>query len=449
MGAGSVWVANSLSGTVTRVDPRTGEVRGTVDVGSGADALAVTRGAVWVANGLAGTVSRIDVRDGRVTKTIDFGGRPSTLAAGDTKVYVGLRTSGASHVGGTLRVLLSDLAPRHVDTATAYSPETWRILALTNDGLVGWRRVGGQAGTELVPDLAVSLPSVSGDRLRYTFQLRRGVTYSNGRSVRPGDVRYSFERLFKLKPRRQPTVAESYRAIVGADRCSARPSRCDLSRGIVTDDRAGTVTFRLATPDPDFLFKLAVPFAYVLPAGTTLREAVQKPLPATGPYRVASVSGGGSLRLVRNARFREWSSAAQPAGFPDEIVLRPIRNDGAAGAARCPGQGGLRVDRPRGASRPTARRPATAARSAARGNLLPRRRHEAGAVPGRPRAPGRQPRDRPEQGRPARRRPGARRRRRARFSRRTFRGTSPTARIRSTRAMHRVGLLPTWRRRRG
>ncbi len=323
VGEGSVWVANSLSGTVSRIDPRTGDVRGTVEIGSSADAVAVARGDVWVASGLDGTVSRIDGRDGGVT-AIDLGGRPSALAAGRRTVHVGLRASGASHAGGTLRVLASSPLPRHIDTANAYSPEAWRTLALTNDGLVGWRRVGGQAGTELVPDLAVSLPSVSDDRRRYTFQMRRGVRYSNGRLLKASDVRYSIERVYKLRPRPEPAAGDYFRAIMGAERCAERPPRCDLSRGIVADDRAGTVTFRLATPDPEFLFKLAAPFAYILPTGTSLQEAVKRPLPSTGPYRVASVSRGGSLRLVRNPRFREWSSAAQPAGFPDEILIRPI-----------------------------------------------------------------------------------------------------------------------------
>jgi peptide/nickel transport system substrate-binding protein len=43
-------------------------------------------------------------------------------------------------------------------------------------------------------------------------------------------------------------------------------------------------------------------------------------VPATGPYEVASFDPKQGLRLVRNARFREWSAAAQPRGFPDEIV---------------------------------------------------------------------------------------------------------------------------------
>jgi peptide/nickel transport system substrate-binding protein len=323
VGARSVWVANSLSGTVSRLDPRTGDVRGTFEVGPSADALAVARGDVWVAGGLAGTVSRIDARDGRVT-TIDVGDRPTALAAGHETVYVGLRPTGASHVGGTLRVLESNPLPRLIDTATAYSPETWTTLALMNDGLVGWRRVGGQAGTELVPDLAVSLPSVSDEGRRYSFQLRRGIRYSDGRLLKASDVRYSIERVFKLRPRPEPAAVDSFRAIVGADRCSERPSRCDLSRGIVSDDREGTVAFRLSTADPEFLFKLALPFAYLVPSGTSLHEAVDRPLPATGPYRIASLSRDGSLRLVRNPSFREWSSAAQPAGFPDEIFIRWI-----------------------------------------------------------------------------------------------------------------------------
>jgi len=111
---------------------------------------------------------------------------------------------------------------------------------------------------------------------------------------------------------------------VGADRCAVQPSRCDLSSGILVNDRAGTVTFRLSHPDPEFLFKLALPFADVLPAGTPLKEAVLRPLPATGPYRIASASSDGSIRLTRNPRFREWSSEAQPRGFPDEILMRAI-----------------------------------------------------------------------------------------------------------------------------
>jgi YVTN family beta-propeller protein len=321
---GSVWVANGLAGTVSRIDPRTGEVRDTFDVGPSADALAVERGRVWVASELAGTVSRIVGRDPRV-KTLDTG-RPTALAHSGGTVYVGLRPSGPAHVGGTLRVVFSNRAPHEIDTASAYTPEGWQTLVLTNDGLVAWRRAGGQAGTELVPDLAVTLPSVSDDRQSYTFQLRSGIRYSDGRPLKASDVRYSLERVYRLRPTPQWAAVDFYRTIVGADRCAKRPSRCDLSRGIVTDDVVGTVTFRLSAPDPEFLVKLALPFAYVVPTGTSLRQAVRRPLPATGPYRIVSTSQSGSLRLARNPSFREWSSAAQPAGFPDEILVRAIES---------------------------------------------------------------------------------------------------------------------------
>ena len=58
-----------------------------------------------------------------------------------------------------------------------------------------------------------------------------------------------------------------------------------------------------------------------MPEGTPLREA-RGPLPATGPYVIASYRPKRALRLVRNRYFHEWSQAAQPDGYPDEIVLR-------------------------------------------------------------------------------------------------------------------------------
>jgi DNA-binding beta-propeller fold protein YncE len=48
VGAGSVWVANALDGTVSRIDPRRGEVVETIEVGGLLQDVAVGAGGVWV-----------------------------------------------------------------------------------------------------------------------------------------------------------------------------------------------------------------------------------------------------------------------------------------------------------------------------------------------------------------------------------------------------------------
>ena len=135
--------------------------------------------------------------------------------------------------------------------------------------------------------------------------------------MKASDVRSSLERVFRVWPHGQGAVAQFYGGIKGAEACNRK--RCDLSRGIVTDDAARTVTFHLTAPDPIFLYKLAQPFASILPSSTSL----SRPASAGPGYRsnpIASV-GRDTVRLVRNGRFHEWSSVAQPAGFPDEIVV--------------------------------------------------------------------------------------------------------------------------------
>ena len=62
VGEGTVWVANQLDDSVTRVDVRSGRVGRTIAVGREPVALAASKGLVWVANRLGGTVSRIDPR---------------------------------------------------------------------------------------------------------------------------------------------------------------------------------------------------------------------------------------------------------------------------------------------------------------------------------------------------------------------------------------------------
>ena len=73
VGPDAVWVANGQDGTVTRIDPATGQPSGPLPVGSGPEGIAVTADAVWVANSLDLTVYRLDPATGKVTAVIAWG----------------------------------------------------------------------------------------------------------------------------------------------------------------------------------------------------------------------------------------------------------------------------------------------------------------------------------------------------------------------------------------
>jgi peptide/nickel transport system substrate-binding protein len=252
-----------------------------------------------------------------VKTAIRTANRPEGVALSSGSLFVAVRASGIGHRGGTLRVLAPAFALISKDPAIGYGPQDIQILTLTNDGLTTMLRVGGSNGYRLVPDLAVSVPEPTEGGRSYTFKLRPGIRYSTGAVVRPQDFRPAIER----------SLVEGFEGIyfsdvVGASRCLAAPKKpCSLARGIVADPAANTVTFHLTEPDPDFPYKLALNAADAVPVGTPLH--LRAPAPATGPYRIASYNVKHGVRLVRNARFREWSPAAQPAGFPDEIVIRP------------------------------------------------------------------------------------------------------------------------------
>jgi peptide/nickel transport system substrate-binding protein len=142
--------------------------------------------------------------------------------------------------------------------------------------------------------------------------------------VRPEDFRRAIERNLVIHPGASSISGTNYtyyQDIVGGAECLGRPAHCDLSRGIVTDDEANTVTFHLVRPDPEFLARLAVWSAVAVPRGTPNHNIGTHPLPATGPYEIVS-NTSRQVTLTRNPYFREWSHAAQPDGYADRIVWR-------------------------------------------------------------------------------------------------------------------------------
>ena len=158
----------------------------------------------------------------------------------------------------------------------------------------------------------------SDDGKNYIFKVRKGIKYSTGGEVKPSDFTYTFERQFKAAA----PASNFYQGIVGGDACAKKPKECDLSKGVVADDAASTVTFHLKEPDPDFLQKLAIPFAYVVQKGTPNKDIGTKPLPATGPYMIQEYVPDQRMVFVRNPNFKEWSREAQPDGYPDKILMK-------------------------------------------------------------------------------------------------------------------------------
>ena len=310
----SIWVANRADGTVSRLEPSTGQQQATIPVGDGPNGLGIAAGSLWVANEFGGSITAIDPATNTADSAVPVGGAAVSLAADGESLWLAVGASAAEHRGGTLTVSSEVATPASLDPGVNYDSIGWQILSITNDGLLAYKKVGGPDGTTLVPDLASALPTVSADGLTYRFPLREEeIRYSTGDPVLPEDFQLALERSASLG------FASLYSAIDGVEACGKDPSTCDLSGSIVTDAEA--VTFHLVRPDPDLPFKLALPPSFPVPVGTPVKDQGLDPVPATGPYMILEAADEG-LELIRNPAFHEWSGAAQPDGFVNAISWR-------------------------------------------------------------------------------------------------------------------------------
>ena len=314
---GSLWVANSLDDTVSKVDTTTLQQTASIGVPGGPSSVSFSGGAVWVSSEFGSRIVRIDPGRAVVTGVTSVGNRPEGLASGAGGIWVTVQASGKGHRGGRLVVLDDGLDS--IDPGLADSTNSNALIGLAYDGLTSFRRVGGAAGTQIVPDLAAALPQPTANGTTYTFHLRPGIRYSNGRPLRAVDFRRSLARVLEI----DGPAASSLLEVDGARACLRR-KRCDLSRGVIVRGPS-TLTFRLSTPDPRFPYHLA--FLVPIPPGLPLRDVDTKPVPATGPYVFESYVPGRLLTLVRNRYFHVWSAAARPDGYPDEIVYRVLDNE--------------------------------------------------------------------------------------------------------------------------
>jgi peptide/nickel transport system substrate-binding protein len=193
--------------------------------------------------------------------------------------------------------ILSNADIRTSDPHVAYETETWPTAALFYLGLVRW----SDDSTEIIPALAESY-SVSDDGLIYTFTLREGVKFSNGRDITSADVKWSFERMFR--PETNSPTAYMFEAIAGVPEFR-EGSAADVSGIQIVDAR--TVTFTLQFPVWSLIQRFALPPGFIVPqeaVETAGENFARMPLGA-GPFVLETWQSGVIISGARNPFYYE------------------------------------------------------------------------------------------------------------------------------------------------
>lgn len=224
--------------------------------------------------------------------------------------------SSGSGDGQTLR-LAQTAEPTKIDPAQVEDGPTIELLMNIFEGLVQWT-----TDNELAPALAEKW-EISPDGRTYTFTIRQGVKFHNGRELTAEDMLYSFTRA--LDPKTGSTVAMVYLGDIEGARDFVE-GKAQSVKGLAAPDPR---TFKITIDKPKayFLSKLIYPTGYAV-----CKEAIEatggvvttESMVGTGPF-VMKEYGQSSTRILLEANPSYWEGAPKLA----RIERRIIKDNGA------------------------------------------------------------------------------------------------------------------------
>ena len=206
-------------------------------------------------------------------------------------------TDSAIRRGGTFRVVVNS-PTGSVDPAVP-GGEDFSLLETTCAKLMTYPDRRPPRGHRLTPELAAAFPRVSNGGKTYTFTLRRGARFSNGRPVQATAFQWAFTRILRI-----PDAEDAYaliQEIAGASR--VRDGSAQTASGVSA--RGNRLTIRLTRPVPTLPARMAAPWYCAVPPGLPIDpEGAPAPIHSAGPYYVAANVRGRRVVLRRNRFYR-------------------------------------------------------------------------------------------------------------------------------------------------
>jgi len=242
----------------------------------------------------------------------------NTAEASQDAAVEGMRAPSTAD-GGTLRAVAP--AVDSLDPARSYLPWVWNLMRLYTRTLVTYDGAPGAAGTELVPDLATGLGVPSDNNQTWTYTLRPGTAFENGRPITSTDVKYGIQRSFASDvivggPLYVVSLLDDPAAPYPGPYFVPEPADPVATLASVETPDPSTIVFRLNRPYAAFDQVMALPSSSPVPIEADTRaDYGQAPL-SSGPYRVVSIDPITGIVLERN-----------PAWDPNTDEVRTARPD--------------------------------------------------------------------------------------------------------------------------
>jgi DNA-binding SARP family transcriptional activator/ABC-type oligopeptide transport system substrate-binding subunit len=340
-GGGFGWTDDGSKGAIYKVD-RAGHIASTFPAEIGAGFMSYADGVLWVGNYDDGTVIGVDTVTGNKTTTYRFGHPTADIAAGDGVLLLSLgpgrpfeaRIDSLTGTAAKFFAHWNELGAG--EPALSTDPGAYEIESATCAKLLNYPDKPPPEGWQLQPEVAATMPTLSGDRRTYTFRIRPGYRFSppSNQPVTAETFRYSIERALSPGLAEGPVVPNPPGPHV-IDDIEGERAFLDGTASHISGLRAAgnTLSITLTRPSPNFLERLALPFFCPVPVGTPfVAGAPHRAVPAgdgsivsAGPYYVAYYGGDGYVILKRNPNYH----GPRPHAL-DAVV---IREDATASAA--------------------------------------------------------------------------------------------------------------------
>ena len=200
--------------------------------------------------------------------------------------------------GGTAHFTMQDDFSS-LDPALAQVPST-EVMYATCANLVTYPDKPASAGSQIVPEVAETVPTPTDGGRTYTFTIRSGFRFSpsSNEAVTAQTFKATIERV--ASPQLNSPFASQFSGVVGYH--DYVTGKAPVLSGVVA--RGSTLTITLSQPDGSFLANLAGGAACAVPSGTPAVPGGLNDIPSAGPYYIASYTPRQQLVLRRNPNYR-------------------------------------------------------------------------------------------------------------------------------------------------